>query len=92
MDLNQPLIDDGSDEVMRQNSMMDSFLVPSHQGRSEENSERRSEASGMMPDWLTQIMSQGNNSHRALEQFQKLHPLHLKEKPTYYNLKSGCYK
>jgi len=26
-----------------------------------------------MPEWLTQIMSQGNNPHRALEQFQNLH-------------------
>ena len=27
-----------------------------------------------MPDWLTQVISQGNDPHRALEQFQKLNP------------------
>ena len=74
MDLNQPPVDDGSNEVMQQNSMMGSFHVPSNQGRSKENSGKRSEALGMMPDWLTQLMNQGNNLHRALEQFQKLHP------------------
>ena len=68
MDLNQPPVDDGSNEVMQQNSTMCSFHIPSHQGRSEENSGKRSEASGMMPDWFTQLMNQGNNSHRALEQ------------------------
>ena len=31
---------------------------------------------GVMPEWLTQLMTSanGNNSHRALEQFQKMKP------------------
>jgi len=90
--LNQPLVDNGSNEVIQQNSMMGSFHVPSNQGKFEENSGKRSEASGMMPDWFTQLMNQGNNSHRALEHLQKLHSLHLKEKPTRCKPKSGCYK
>ena len=32
---------------------------------------------GVMPEWLTQLMirASNNNSHRALEQFQKMKPL-----------------
>ena len=63
MDLNQPPVDDGSNEVVQQNSTMGSFHVPSNQGRFEENSGKRVEASGMMPDWLTQLVNRGNNSH-----------------------------
>ena len=59
MDLNQPPVDDDSNQVMQQNSTMGSFHIPSHQGRSEENSGKRSEAAGMIPEWLTQLTSSG---------------------------------
>ena len=92
MDLNQPPVDDGSNEVVQQNNTMSSFHVPSNQGRLEENGEKRSEALGLIPDWLTQLVNYGNNPHRALEQFQSCTPLHLTERPTSCKPRSGYYK
>ena len=74
MDLNQPPVDNGLSGEVQQSSAMGSIHIQSNQVRSEENSERRSEASGMIPNWLAQVIRQGNNSHQALEQFQKLNP------------------
>ena len=71
MDLNLPLVNDGSDEEIQQIRMMGSFHVPSNQVGSEENSGRRLKALGMVPDWVTKIMNRGNN-HRTLKQFQKM--------------------
>ena len=75
MDLNLLPVDDDFDEEIHRISTMGSFHIPINQVRSEENSGRRSEALGMVLDYITQIMSQGSNPHRALKQFQKLNPL-----------------
>ena len=74
MDLNQPPGDNGSNDEVQQSSTIGSIHIQSNQVGFEENSERRSKTSGIMPNWLAQVISQGNNPHRALEQFQKLNP------------------
>ena len=74
MDLNQSLVDDGSNEEIQQISTMGSFHISTNEVRSEENDGRRPKASRMVLDWVLQITSWANNSNRVLELFQKLNP------------------
>ena len=76
MDLNQPPPDESLSLGVSHYSAMGSIHLTDSNEDSETQMGGSRGAPGVMPEWLTQLMTRtnDNNSHRALEQFQKMKP------------------
>ena len=76
MDLNQSLPEESLSLNTTHNSEMGSAHPASNNEDSEARNRENEETPGVMPGWLAQLVNKAsnNNSHRALEQFQKMKP------------------